>query len=250
MKWLSQLFYSLCSTCRPNTSSTVRLAFPMLFMVAAAALGAATIVSEKHSYIKLVASTANIEAGKQFWVDVYAYAHTPVNAVDISLAFPKDQVEVIGIDTGQSVLTIWTEKPYVENGSVILRGGTFRRGFVGEHLIATVNMRGRATGIAHFETSGIRFLAGDGAGTEVPASSDSPVSLYIYDAENAPENITAVASLEIVTDLDGDGEVTLRDVSLFMSAWFGDKGSRFDFNNDGHVSFRDFSIILADSFFK
>lgn len=250
MNWLTQIFYRVCTTCRPNKSATVRFAFPMAFVVVAA-LSVAAVITETESYVRLESSTANIKKGEIFWINVYAFAHTPVNAVDISLSFPQSKVEVTGIDTGESVLTLWTQKPYIENGAVILRGGTFRRGFVGEHLIATINMRGKATGVASFDTTGIKFLAGDGTGAEVEVeNTNNPVNLYIYNQDTEIGGIAADASFEVITDIDGDGEVTLKDVSMFMSAWFGGKSLRFDFNHDGKVSFSDFSIILADSFFR
>lgn len=249
MKWLSSLFYRLCTTCRPNTSATVRFAFPVIFTMAVFA--AAAVVSDSESYVRLQASTSNVEEGRTFSVDVFAFAHTPVNAIDITLSFPEDQVEVMGVDTGASVITLWTQEPYVSGNKVVLSGGTYRRGFVGEHLIATIKMRGKATGLAQFTTSNPRFLAGDGSGSEVAVNeTKESVSLYIFNDENPLGSIGAQANLEIITDVDGDGSVTLKDVSMFMAAWFSGKSIRYDFNNDGKVTFKDFSIILADSFFR
>ena len=74
----------------------------------------------------------------------------PVNAVDISVTFSPDQVEILGIDRGQSVITLWTEDPHVEGNAVIMRGGTYAKGFVGEHKIATLKVRAKASGKAMF----------------------------------------------------------------------------------------------------
>ena len=55
--------------------------------------------------------------------------------------------------------------------------------------------------------------------------------------------------IKIISDIDGDGTVTLKDVSIFMAAWR-NQDVIFDFNGDGKMTFRDFGIILSDSFFK
>ena len=95
------------------------------------------------------------------------------------------------------------------------------------------------------------LLAGDGQGTPVSVSetSDSKLSLYVYDENEDPEDIGVAVEVNLLTDLDGDGKVSLRDISAFMSAW-ASKSENFDFNRDGRMTFSDFSIILASFFFQ
>lgn len=212
-------------------------------------LGASVITSKESSYIKLTADKSVVQAGDRIALDVYAYAHVPVNAVDITLRFEADAVEVIGVDRGQSVLTIWTEDPVIQSDKVILRGGTFKKGFLGEHKVATINLRAKQSGQSEFIASNVTLLAGDGRGTPVTVSesNNSSLSLMIYDENASPEDIGVDVSVAIVTDIDGDGKVSLKDVSSFMGAWTS-KNRLYDFNGDGKMSFRDFSIILADVF--
>jgi hypothetical protein len=216
-----------------------------------ALLGAAVISSTEVSHVKLVVNQPTVEAGQRFSVDIFAYAHVPVNAVDITLRFDSQVVEVVEIDRGQSVLTIWTEDPIIKNNQVILRGGTFRRGFIGEHKIATIDLKAKKTGKSDFATENVALLAGDGKGTPVKLAelSDSKVSLYIYDENTNPANIGVDVRVVVVTDVDGDGEVTLKDVSVFMTSW-ARQDKVFDFNGDGKMTFKDFSILLADFVFK
>jgi hypothetical protein len=61
--------------------------------------------------------------------------------------------------------------------------------------------------------------------------------------------IVGTVTVRIVTDIDGDGSVSLADLSRFMTAW-ASKTEVYDFSGDGRMTFRDFAIILADSFFK
>ena len=223
--------------------------FPAL-LLSAVLMGAAVINSDDASYIRLESTDTTIEAGERFAIDVYAYAHVPVNAVDITLEFDETAVEVLGVDKGQSVLTIWTEEPTVENGSVTLSGGTFRRGFLSEHLIARINLQAVETGQSIFSVSDVVLLAGDGQGTEVSVANPDPkVSFFIYDENTDPSSIEAAVHISIVTDIDNDGKVSLKDISAFMAAWH-NKSMVYDFNNDGRMTFRDFSIILADFFFE
>ena len=232
---------------KTRKSGTVRVMFSWVGL--ALLLGAAVLTSTEASYVRLVVDKTIVESGKQFSVDVYANAHVPVNAVDVTLTFDKNDVEVLGVDRGESVLTIWTEDPIIKEGSVILRGGTFRKGFLGEHLIATINLRAKQSGQSIFETGDVMLLAGDGQGTTVTVadSNESTASLYIYDENTDPANIAVNARVSVVSDIDGDGKVTLKDISSFMAAW-GNKDTVYDFNGDGRMSFRDFSIILADFF--
>lgn len=232
-------------------NGTVRYMFPALATFIALIGTAAVINSTDVSYIRLETVSKVVEAGKPFSIDVYAYAHVPVNAVDITISFESGAVEVTGVDTGQSVLTIWTEDPIIEKDKVVLRGGTFRRGFVKEHLIARIDLKANHTGTQQVAVSDVVLLAGDGAGSSVNTSNgdDGKVSLFVYDENVDPDSISVNVAIRIVTDIDGDGEVTLKDISAFMAAW-SNREVIFDFNNDGRMTFVDFSIILADAFFK
>ena len=212
-------------------------------------LGASVITSKEVSYIKLTADKSVVQAGDRIALDVYAFAHVPVNAVDITLRFESDAVDVISVDRGQSVLTIWTEDPIIESDKVTLRGGTFKKGFLGEHKVATINILAKQSGQSEFIASNVTLLAGDGKGTPVTVaeSNNSSLSVMIYDENESPEDIGVEVAVTILTDIDGDGKVSLKDVSSFMGAWTS-RNKTYDFNGDGKMSFRDFSIILADAF--
>jgi hypothetical protein len=189
-----------------------------------------------------------VKKGDLFFIVVSASAHVPVNAVDITVNYPESQMEFSGVDTGESVITLWTENPYAEDGVVYLRGGTFQKGFLGEHLIAKIRMTATESGTARVTAGSARFIAGDGKGTEVSVSESDDGSTRIYIA-NEDGSLVGEATVFIVTDIDGNGTVDFRDISAFMAAWF-NKTAVFDFNGDGKMNFRDFSILLADSFFK
>ena len=235
MKWLKKITTFFFGSYALHRSRTVRYAFPMLFIVATF-LGANVINSNTESFIHIEASDTSIKAGDAFTIDVFVSAHTPVNAVDISLDFPKEQIEITGIDVGQSVITLWTEEPYVENNSI--------------------KAQAKTSGIASFEIADVVLLAGDGTGSSVAVSNSGKESAKLYIAKEdgtftlpTASGIEGSVTLRIVTDIDGDGVVSLVDVSRFMSAWTAGT-TIYDFSGDGRMTFKDFAIILADSFFK
>lgn len=256
MNWLRTIVFTICPVCKPKQSRTVRYAFPLI-VATVAFLGAQALTSSNESAIIVEPSTNALRAGEPFYLKVLVSAKTPINAVNLELAFPQDQIKVTGIDTGESVITLWTQEPYVKSNTVYISGGTFRRGFIGQHQLATINAKAVATGIANIKVTNFQLLAGDGSGTavKVAQNSDFDTKLYVanedgsYQPGTEPVKLTGRVEISIETDIDGDGDVSLADVSRFMSAWF-TKGELFDFNSDGQMTFRDFGIILSDSFFR
>ena len=155
----------------------------------------------------------------------------------------------MGIDTGTSVITLWTEEPYFKNGKIYLRGGTFRKGFIGEHTLAHIKVRAIEAGNARIFVDKTTLVAGDGKGTEVEASNDdgqNEVKIAVMSSEGV---LSGKATISLITDTNGDGDVDLSDISAFMSAWF-TKTKTFDFDGDGRMTLKDFSVLLSDSFFN
>ena len=199
MDYLRTIVKTLMSPMNAPQGRTVRYMFPLAIGFAVV-LGAQAITSTESSYIRIETDKQAVETGDRFTVDVFAYAHVPVNAVDVTLRFNGERVEVLEVDRGQSVLTIWTEDPIVTSESVTLRGGTFRKGFLGEHKIASIDLKAKNTGNSEFVTSDVLLLAGDGLGTPVSTSdsSGSKVSLYVYDSNTSPDDIGVDVDVRIL----------------------------------------------------
>jgi hypothetical protein len=233
---------------RPQSNATVSYMFP-LFLGISALLGAQAITSSDKSYLRLIPSQNLVMKGDSFYIDVYAYAHVPVNAVDVEISFSSDKVAVESVDKGKSVLTIWAEEPSVKNGKIYFSGGTYQKGFIGEHIIATIKVVAKFSGETKFSVADVSLLAGDGQGSTVATKNKSEFtkSFYIYDESDDPSEIRAKVAVSISADIDGDGKVSMRDISSFMATWH-KKDKTYDFNNDGRMNFIDFSIILAKSF--
>lgn len=250
MNYLVHIWKKFVRLPEAASAPTVKYMFPLV--LGFVALLGATVINTSGSYIRLEPSQTEVMAGERFSIDVYASAHVPVNALDIKIEYLPDVVTVLSIDKAQSVLTIWTEEPVIGTNTISLSGGTFRRGFIGEHLVATIKVEAKSSGQTEFMVSEAELLAGDGKGTPVAVSGTgaaSRTSFYIYDQNEDPTKISANLGMRLNPDIDGDGKVTLRDISSFMAAW-NSKQTSYDFNSDGRMNFVDFSIILAKSFFK
>jgi len=248
------LIQSLLGIFKHNRSSTVRTAFPVI--VAALVIAGAAVITADDDVSQIILETKPniVHSDEEFTINVKAIAHTPANTVDVEITYPENQIEILGVDTGESVITLWTEKPTWEDGVITMNGGAFRKGFLGEHLIARIQARAKGTGKALITATDARLLAGDGKGTELRVGNRGRDS-EVYVAKtgettgNSSPDIAGELSLGVVTDLDGDGEVGFSDVSAFMNAWR-TRSKTLDFNGDGHMTFKDFAIILSDSFFK
>lgn len=231
----------------PSRNPTVKYMFPL--MLGTLAIFFASAISADKSYVKLVPSETMVANGDSFSIDVYVNAHVPINAVDISIGFSPEMVSIKDINVGNTVITIWTEEPKVENNIIKFSGGTFKRGFLGEHLIGTINATAKYNGNTEFFIDNVQFLAGDGKGTSVLVDRDntgSKTSFYIYDQDEDPNTISAEVKININADINGDGKVTISDIRTFLISW-GSRNTTYDFNNDGNMNIVDFSIILSRS---
>ncbi len=244
--WLSRVLRHLVPSAFPRRSTTVRYAFSTLLLIAVV-LSVASVIGSSQAEIVLETAGKTVEKGETFSINVYAVATTPVNAVSLRINFPTETTEILGIDRGESVITLWTSDPRVENGAVILEGGTYRRGFVGKHLIATINVKAKELGQATFVTETASLLAGDGQGTEINTNISKQGRTTLAIGSTGDDALIGEATILLLTDVNGDGRVAFDDISIFMVEW-AKQNNRYDFNNDGAMTFRDFSILLSNYF--
>lgn len=228
----------------PKEQRPVRFMHSIAITVTFASLVAllvTNLTATQASRVSLTASEQIVQPEQQFKIDVYIDATVPINAASLDVQFDPARVEVLGINRGESVITLWTEDPRVENNKVLLRGGTYRKGFIGRHLIATIRVKALSEGHAAFAMANIQLLSGDGTGNSVPYSTqDNPPRVTIATANSQLATETEVRSL---ADLDSTERITMREVSIFMAAW-SNREVLYDFNNDGKMDLRDFSILL------
>lgn len=211
-------------------------------VLSVAAYVVTNVTSSQPSRVSLSVSDSVIEAGSPFKIDVFVDAQSAVNAVSLDIQFDPEKITVLGVDRGQSVLTLWTEDPRVEDELVLLRGGTYRRGFIGRHLIATIRAEAVETGRATFAIKNSQLLSGDGTGTSLRVATQDNIPSVNIRPEGSLVAATDTA-VRPLTDLAPDERVTMREISVFMAAW-SNKSTVYDFDNDGKMTIRDFSILL------
>ncbi len=235
---------------RRGRSTTIHYMFPLI--VASFGLLGATYLSSGSSYVLLTPTPAYVEAGSEVEIRVEAIAASPVNTVDIEVVFP-DELRPISVEKGGSVITLWTNEPKIDGNKVTLRGGVFRKGFIGRHTIATIRARATREGAADVLVRNTVFLAGDGKGTPLALDSSShqkaAVQIGAKGGTQPTGTLSTKVSVEVITDIDGDNDVDVSDIQAFMAAW-NSKSRVYDFTGDGRMTFRDFAILLSDSFFK
>lgn len=227
---------------------TVRVAFPLVIVTALIA-GFANVISENASFVTIEAKTPIVQRDQVFFIDVSVTAHVPINAIDLTIDYPENKIVIDNIDVGTSVITLWTKEPYAENGNIYLSGGTFRKGFIGEHTIARIKAHATESGEARLSIKDTELIAGDGQGTQIDSVEDKEKSIARIYVSGEDGLISGKVEITFVTDIDGDGKIDLKDISAFMAAWF-TKSKIYDFDGDGRMTFKDFSIILADSFLR
>ena len=222
---------------------TIRYSSSIL-TIAVASLVATVILSNSGTSIYLETDTSSVQAGDVFSVNVYIDAKESINAITIAVQFDPDEVTVQGVNTGASVISLWTADPYVRDNQVILEGGTFRRGFIGRHLIAEIELEAVAAGETNFSLSESVLVKGDGQGSVVHNVEDTE-QLAVFISETG--DLSVEVRVQVYTDINGDGRISISDINQFLSAWRS-REVLYDFNADNKMNFTDFAIILADSF--
>jgi len=90
-----------------------------------------------------------------------------INTAEVNIMYSSDLLELVEINNGDSILTLWPKEPLIQNGNISFIAG-MPNGFQGQDgLIIRLIFRGKGIGegIVNFEESS-RVLLNDGQGTE------------------------------------------------------------------------------------
>lgn len=189
-------------------------------------------------------------------IDVNINAKVPVNALGATISFPKDTIEVVGISKEKSFFDLWTEDTSIseDTGEIHFSGGTTKvGGIMGTGTVITLMVRARAPGTAELKFISVQVYPSDGSGDPLSTATHS-ISYTITErseagvisSSGAAVSAPAIgAPLQVNPDLNGDGRITLVDLSILTFKMLGTYDSRYDLNLNGSVGLDDLSILMA-----
>jgi|GEM_PF-6315286 len=93
-----------------------------------------------------------------------------LNAVDATVSFPSDKLQVVSVSKDGSIINLWAEEPNFSNGAgkVSLSGVVLNPGFSGSAgRVLKINLKVIKTGNAAVVFSSGSILANDGMGTDI-----------------------------------------------------------------------------------
>lgn len=168
--------------------------------------------------IYLSPSTVSQNIGSTFSIGIYvSSADQAMNASSGTLSFPTDKLEVTGVSTAGSVISLWVQQPSFSNsaGTVSFEGIVLNPGYTGSSgKVISVSFRTKAAGTANITFSGGSVLANDGAGTNIlqglgsaRVSIEVPTEGPAADTSETPSVITGTPPApQITSDTHPDPE--------------------------------------------
>ena len=192
-----------------------------------------------------------VHKGDVFDVQVIVKSDVPVNVFSAEIEFSQNLLKIKSIDYNTSIANLWAKKPWYSNGSGTMNfagGTTHHGGFLGEGTLITITFESLAAGEGVISVNNPRILLHDGFGTDAEVSVPIDAIFTIESGTNLIvseplETIFEITENPPSKDLNGDGEQTFADVSIFMLNLFSDD-IRYDFNQDGEVGLKDLDLLL------
>lgn len=137
---------------------------------------AVPIFSARAATLYLSPSGGEYEVSRTILVDVLLNSSgEPINAVDVSIAYPTDLLEVKSVSKSKSILSLWPKEPVYSNGRLSFSGGVPAPGFNGTGNNLTISFLAKKEGEARLAITDGLVLAADGRGTNVLASRSGAV---------------------------------------------------------------------------
>jgi hypothetical protein len=181
-------------------------------------------------------------------VDVMLSTTVPVNAIGVTLGFPPDLLEIVGISKERSFLDLWTEETEIREdaGEIHFSGGTLQKGgLTGTSTALTITVKARRSGAAQLYFKEAKVLASDGRGTAVE-SVDRPFTYTIRSAELASGSSPSPSAPALPrADINGDGRIDIADMSMLLLKLVRPYDARYDLNGDGVVNIGDLSVLFS-----
>ncbi len=165
----------------PAVGSRVSRWLAKLLLACTAALWATPALAAS---LYITPALGTYAVGSTFTVGVYVTsADQAMNAASGVVTFPKDKLEVTGLNKTGSVFNFWVQEPSYSNvdGNVRFEGVVLNPGFRGTaKRVLSVTFRAKAAGTARLAFSQASVLANDGQGTNI-LTGQASASLVVSD---------------------------------------------------------------------
>jgi hypothetical protein len=203
---------------------------PLMFLM----LSPQTPIPQNGIFLK--SSTRTPVIGETFFVDVYLKAQSPVNATDGILSFSVPLLEAKHIDTERSAINLWGGNPEISNsnGVVTWSGGIIKpqliQGTQQSHILRVSFQAKQATPSTITIAEGTLLLA-DGTAKNI-LEHTSGIRIY-------PRPLGAASA-----DIDGDGKISIYDITQIIRHISKGYVKTYDVNGDGLISYKDVNVAL------
>lgn len=207
--------------------------------------------------ISIEPQKTNFTIEEDIAIDITVASRAPLNALEARLQFPPEHLQVKELITDSPIIDIWVEEPNFSNeeGYVSFIGGTTRAGgVVGKAQILTVVFTPIKPGTVELGFEHSLVLQSDGEGSDLLEDSvDADFIVRELESPTRSNVVTRETIAEYVIkdtgppspDLNNDGEVSIKDVSVFLPSLSQDYDKKKDFNQDGKVNLVDMSIMMS-----
>ena len=224
----------------------------LVLAIALLVTGVAVFTGDEEAVVHLVRETVTASTSPTQTFDVVVNTEAPINVVSGSILFPHDVLEVSIVDNDDSFVNVWLTEPTVDEtaGTVTFAGGTNAPGGLEDQgVIFSLRVTSLSEEPAELVVSDLEIFGSDGQGTAVKAIGRS---YTINEAPVAPEpeNTTGAGGFAATpvdqSDLNGDGKVTISDLSILIVKTVDSYNSEYDLNSDGRVGIGDISVLLTE----
>jgi len=160
------------------------------FGVLALILFLASFGVSEAAVLSLSPTSGAFSVGSTFDVSVFLNTdNQSVNAVEMSLGFPPDKLQLVSPATSKSVISVWTSQPRFNNaaGRIDLQGGIPGGINVSNGLITTLTFRVKSVGQAFIKfLDNSKVLLNDGLGTDTLKQTQNGVYQLVLPPPEGP----------------------------------------------------------------
>jgi len=178
---------------------------------------------------------ATVSVGSTITATVFvASADQAMNAIDATVSFPNDLLQVVSVSKSNSILSLWVQDPTFSNtnGTISFSGVVPNPGYTGARgQVLTIQLRGKKAGLGTVSLlPSSQVLANDGNGTNILNNSSS-ASITVTSAPQAVETppISSISNTNLLARITS---VTHPD----QTQWYKLPHAIFDWTNAQGVS--------------